>query len=160
LTQAGTVNVVVNVVLSAAPNVVPNVALNELGTEATVVVIEVLVDGIEALPEEPIDPHLHADENSPRREKTATIDDVTEIETTMREDDQEVPLIVKEIVRETEMNVKMIVPGETNVMTSEPMVTTAKVWTNSMYRCKKHPADSLSAPDSPVPAHDELDTAE
>lgn len=135
-TQAEIANAVVNVVVNAA--------LNEVVTEVTAVVIEALVEGIEALLEEPTDRLLHADENSRPREKNVTTDDVViETETTTKEEDREVPLTAKETVSETETSVEMTATEETNVKTNAPMETTAKVWTNSMYTCKKHPADSL-----------------
>lgn len=106
-----------------------------VATEVIVVVIEVPADETEALPEEHTDLHLHADENSLRKEKTATTEDVTETETTMKEDAPEVLSIANESVREeTETSDEMTVnaeTSETNVM-SEQTATTAKVWTNSM----------------------------
>lgn len=136
--------------------------MNVVVTEVTVAVIEVLVEETEVPQEELIDLHLLADANSHQREKTVTTDDATETETTMSEDDQEVLSTVSEIVKETGTIAETTVIEETNVMNvmSEPTVTTAKVWTNLISVWKKSPADPYSAADSPVPAHDELDTAE
>lgn len=137
--------------------------VSEVATEVIVAVTEVLVDETEALQEGRTDLHLLADENSHRKERTVMTDDAaTEIETTMSADGREVLSTANEIGKEKEMTDETIVIVETSAtnVTNEPMAMIAKVWKNSMSKWKKYPADPSSAPESPVPAHDELDTAE
>lgn len=133
-----------------------------VATEVIEAVTVARVDETEVLQEEHTGPHLPVDENSHRNERIETIADAIETETTTSEEDREVLSIVSETVNETEMTDEMTVTAETSVTngTNEQMATTAKVWMKLTSKWKKYPADPYSAPESPVPAHDELDTAE